>query len=73
MMSMTGHQFQAAIVMALAALVNIGLNLILIPEFGIIGGGYSSIVALTLSSVLMATLAYRYTGINPTIFCKFKI
>jgi O-antigen/teichoic acid export membrane protein len=47
-------------IVAIAALVNIGLNLIAIPRFGINGASVVSVIALALSMVMTAVVGRRY-------------
>jgi O-antigen/teichoic acid export membrane protein len=47
-------------IVAVAALVNIGLNLIAIPRYGINGAGVVSVIALLLSMVMTAWVGRRY-------------
>jgi O-antigen/teichoic acid export membrane protein len=47
-------------IVAIAALVNIGLNLVAIPRFGINGAGVVSVIALALSMVMTAAVGRRY-------------
>jgi O-antigen/teichoic acid export membrane protein len=47
-----------AIVIA-CALLNIGLNIVLIPHFGVVGSAMSTLVSYTVTSLLMATAGER--------------
>lgn len=47
-------------IVAIAALVNLGLNLVAIPRFGINGAGAVSVIALALSMVMTAAIGRRY-------------
>lgn len=49
-----------ALVSPAAALLNIGLNFLLIPEFGILGAAYSTIAAYTVSCSLVFLFSSRY-------------
>jgi O-antigen/teichoic acid export membrane protein len=48
--------------------VNVILNLILIPPFGILGASAASLLAYTLSSVVYSVIAARLTGNHPLDF-----
>lgn len=65
---MTGHERYAAQSLAVGAFLNVGLNSVLIPVWGIRGAA----VATTVSTVLFATLLIVFVKqrlkINPTIF-----
>lgn len=65
---MTSHENIAAWNVALAVVVNIVLNYLLIPIMGIEGAAVSSLVSFIVVNVLQATAVYRLVGINPTIF-----
>jgi O-antigen/teichoic acid export membrane protein len=51
-------------IVAIAALVNIGLNLIAIPRFGINGASAVSVIALALSMVMTAAVGRRYFALR---------
>jgi O-antigen/teichoic acid export membrane protein len=70
LMSMSGFQKQAAIVLGIAAAANIGLNVILIPAFGIEGAAISFSVTSAFWCITLAVYGYRLTGINPTVFTR---
>lgn len=67
LLSMTGHQGRVAKWMTLAAVVKIGLNLLLIPPFGEQGAAVGTIVMLTLCSALAWRDVRRLLGIEPTL------
>lgn len=63
-LNMLGHERLAAISIAVALSVNIGLNFSLIPQFGPLGAAVASATALALRGVLMAVFAYRQLGLR---------
>lgn len=48
-------------------LVNISLNLLLVPTIGLVGAAIAWSVSLTLDSVLCLIRGYRYTGVLPPV------
>lgn len=52
----------------LAFVVNLVLNVVLIPRFGIVGASAASLISYTLSSVAFSVLAGRLAGVRPTAF-----
>lgn len=68
LMTMTGHHQTAVIVLGGAALVNILLNLLLIPSFGIEGAATATATTTMLWNGLMLILVHQRIGVNPTIF-----
>lgn len=67
-MTMTGHQNQAAVIFALSAIVNILLNIMLIPGYGLIGGAVATATTTIIWNVYMVVLVYKKININTTLF-----
>jgi len=63
---MTGHEKEAAWGAAVSAVLNIALNLLLIPRFGMMGAAWALLVGQITSSVVLAILVKRKVGIAPT-------
>lgn len=63
-LNMLGQQNRCAIVLFGAAALNIALNFILIPRFGLTGAAIATAVSYALSSLLMAIIAKRYLGLD---------
>lgn len=66
-MTMTGHQNQAGAIVAVSAAVNITLNALLIPLFGLTGAAISTAFTMVLWNITMLVYVQRRLGINPTI------
>ncbi len=58
----TGHQNLTAVVMAVTLVLNIGLNLLLIPRFGIVGAGAATSTALATEALILYLVARRTTA-----------
>jgi len=56
------------IIMLAAVAVNIILNLILLPKFGIMGAALATLVACLLSSVLTISLSFKYIAVRVRIW-----
>jgi len=65
--TMTGHEAQAARLMVIAAILNIGLNLLLIPLYGIEGAAIATAIALVYWNVAGAVFVHRRLGVRSTI------
>ncbi|MCB2200024.1 flippase [bacterium] len=61
---MTGHERQAAVGAAVSALLNIGLNLLLIPKFGMLGAAWALFTGQVVASLVMAVLVKAKVGIR---------
>lgn len=72
LLNMTGHEQQSMRSAAVAAVVNIILNLILIPKYGINGAATSTALALIIWHVSMWRSIYQKLGINSTPFYFIK-
>ena len=64
LLSMTGHQKVCAGVYALALTINIGLNIALIPLFGIEGAAIATAVAMSAEALLLHITVRRRLGIT---------
>ncbi|HDN26563.1 MAG TPA: flippase [Thioploca sp.] len=70
LMIMTGHQNKIAWIVGIGALMNIILNGMLIPAFGIMGAGIATAITIISQNLIMWFYVQRYLGINPTIFVR---
>ncbi|MCS3650585.1 O-antigen/teichoic acid export membrane protein [Salinibacter ruber] len=66
LMTMTGRQWLASKVFAVGAVLNVLLNLILIPKYGIMGAAFATGTSITSWNVLLAYFAWNELGVNPT-------
>ncbi|BBL81901.1 flippase [Thermus thermophilus] len=64
LMSLTGHQNLSAWVYGLSALVNIGLNALLIPIWGLVGAALATMTTMVLWNVWLYALVRRLLGIS---------
>lgn len=68
MMTMTGHHKQGAVVLGGSVVLNIVLNAILIPRYGIIGAALATCVATVAWNPVLVYLTWRYLGVNMLAF-----
>ncbi len=68
LMSLTGHQDLSARVYGLSALVNIGLNALLIPIWGLVGAAVATTAAMILWNVWLYRLVRGLLRIKPLAF-----
>ncbi len=66
-MTMTGHQNQAAVIIASGALLNILLNIILIPAYGMNGAAIATAVTTALWNIAMLIYVLVKLKLNPTV------
>lgn len=64
LMVMTGHQVRAAYINGAAVILNVVLNLVLIPRYGIEGAAFSTASAIVLWNVWMLVFVNRRLGIR---------
>jgi O-antigen/teichoic acid export membrane protein len=67
LMVMTGHQNQSALIFGCSAVMNVILNAITIPLFGIVGAAISTALAMALWNILLHILVVRYLNVYPSI------
>ncbi|WP_192868267.1 flippase [Calderihabitans maritimus] len=64
----TGNENGTALIVGLAALMNILLNLLLIPKWGVVGAAMATAVSLAVWNLLLSVFVYRRTGIISVAF-----
>jgi O-antigen/teichoic acid export membrane protein len=67
-MTMTGNQNLAGLVLAASAALNIVLNYLLIPRYGTVGAAVSTALTMALWNVVLMGIVLKQLNINPTIF-----
>lgn len=65
---MTGLEREAARAAGMAALLNLLLNLLLIPPLGLIGAALATSASLVLNNLLMLVAIQRHLGLDPSIW-----
>ena len=65
-LNMTGHERDTAKVLAVSVLVNVTLNALLIPLWGIEGAALAAVISVAMWNILLAVLAYRRLGLHAT-------
>ena len=70
LLTMTGHQNQYAYVMTLSSLLNIVMNLLLIPRYGINGAAFSALVSRILWNVWMSFIVHKRLGLRAFVIPK---
>ncbi len=71
LLSMTGRESEALYGVSIGATVNIALNLILIPTYGIEGAAVATTTSTVVWTTILIRLATRKSGIYPTVFGSF--
>lgn len=67
LMTMTGHHRPASRMMAASAVVNLTLNVLLIPRLGITGAAIATATSLALVNLMMVLFVRRRLGFDPTL------
>jgi O-antigen/teichoic acid export membrane protein len=68
LLNMTGHEKDTALVLWLTVMLNILLNLMLIPSFGVAGAGSATAISLVTWNVLLFFVVRRRIRLNSTAF-----
>ncbi len=66
-MTMTGHQKQASRVLILSVVINVILNLVLIPTFGIEGAAIATSVSMSIWNIIMFIYVLKKIGFSSSI------
>ncbi len=69
-MTMTGHQNQAALIFGTAAIINILLNAALIPMYGMVGAAAATALTTVLWNLAMLAYVWNKLKINPTALSR---
>lgn len=64
MLTMTGHQRNASVIIGVSAALNLAFSLVLTPQFGIVGTALATLLGLSIRSVLLVIYAQRRTGVS---------
>lgn len=67
LLNMTGHEKETLRGLAISAFVNIGLNFILIPMYGIEGAAIATVLSLVIWNALLLRAVKRDLGINCSV------
>lgn len=70
---MTGYERDAALCVGISAVVNIILNLILIPRWGLEGAAAATATTIIFWNILLAVLVYKRLGIHSTALGEIKL
>ena len=68
LLTMTGHQNQCAIAVGCSAVLNFGLNLVLIPQFGLLGAAIATAICMSVWNLWLHVLVVKHLGIRPSIW-----
>lgn len=72
LLNMSGHERYSALWLGVSTLANISLNLILIPEFGMVGAAFATLISVCIWNVAFWRLAMRKIGIDASFLSVFK-
>lgn len=64
LLGMTGHAWYTTLAILAAAILNVGLNFVLVPKLGIEGAAVATLCSVLVMHVMLAVFAYRCTGAN---------
>jgi O-antigen/teichoic acid export membrane protein len=73
LLNMTGHHRDTMRVYAVAALVNIALNVLLIRAFGIIGAALATYTAMLAGNLALYVLVWRRLGLDACVFPLMRL
>ncbi len=68
LLTMAGHQTSCAIAFGIAFAVNVALNLVLIPAFGLTGAAVATSTAMVVEAVAVSVAVRRHFGFVATVF-----
>lgn len=70
LLNMSGHEKETMRGMGLSLFVNVSMNFILIPKFGIEGAATSTVISLVVWNVYLRKAVRKHTGIETAVFAK---
>jgi len=68
-MTMTGHQLKSTYILSLAAVINIVLNVLLIPILGLVGAAYATAIVTVAWNLAMLMYVSSQLNLNPSVLC----
>lgn len=71
-LKMTGHERDVLWTGMMAAVVNVVLNTLLIPRFGIEGAAIATTISMSIWPLAAGAMVFRRLGINPTVFGRLR-
>lgn len=72
-MTMTGHERSAAVLLVFCAMINAGASAVLIGMFGLIGAAIGTALSLVVWNVAMALFLWRRLNLLPGVLPFFRI
>jgi O-antigen/teichoic acid export membrane protein len=72
LMTMTGHQNNSVVASGFCALANLGLNAILIPQYGGLGAAISTALTLIIWKIWLCIFVLKKVHVNPSVFGILK-
>ncbi len=69
---MTGHERLAALGVGISAIVNIILNSLFIPKWGLIGAATATALSIVVWNVILCWFVWRRLGINSTVIGRVR-
>lgn len=72
-MTMTGHERGAAVLLVSCAIINAGASAVLVAMFGLIGAAIGTAVSLVIWNVAMALFLWRRLSLLPGVLARFRI
>lgn len=71
LMTMTGHQDRAALVLTVTAMANVALNAVLIPRFGLTGAAAATATSIAAWNLWLFLEVRRRHGLNASVFTRW--
>ncbi len=71
-LTMTGHEYETAKISAIAAGLNIILNIALIPNWGIEGAAIATATSMIFWHIFLVILIYQRLGLHSTFLGQLK-
>jgi O-antigen/teichoic acid export membrane protein len=65
---MQGRERQSVVCLLVYVLLLFGLNLVLVPRWGITGGAFSTLIGCLVYNILLAVQVYRFSGVVSPFF-----
>ena len=72
-MTMTGHERNAAVLLVCCAALNAGLSAVLIVKFGLAGAAIGTALSLVVWNVAMAVFLWRRLGLLPGVLGRLRL
>lgn len=73
LLNMSGEQSYAARILLMCSVLNIGINIFLIPTYGALGAAVSTLISIAMWNIILAHAVYNKLGLSSGVFGIYSV